>query len=357
MQPQIPVPGNSPSSRWHPKVGDWVEIRPADEILATLDTQGDTGRMPFMPEMLRFAGRRFQVSASAHKTCDTARRTGGRRLPQSVHLADLRCDGSAHGGCQAECLLFWKTSWLRPSAGTGASTVVSPPALEQLLKRNTGALQENGTFRYRCQALQLFDATEPLAWWDIRQYWLDVRSGNARMSYALSTLFLAGVFNLRRLPVGYRINVWIYQQVHKLVRGRPDPHMQGVIPNGQPTPEERLDLQVGEVVEIKSKAEIEKTVNSAKRNRGLYIDEEMTTFCGGRYRVTTRVEKIINEQTGEMMTFKNPCIVLEGVDCRAEYAAGRLMCPRRGTSYWREIWLKRIAASADSPDEGNGQVR
>ena len=50
--------------------GDWVEVRPAAEILATLDPAGDL-EAPFMPEMLRFAGRRFRVESVAHKTCDT----------------------------------------------------------------------------------------------------------------------------------------------------------------------------------------------------------------------------------------------------------------------------------------------
>ncbi len=352
MQPQSSTAESSSSSHWHPKVGEWVEIRPAHEILATLDTQGDTRSMPFMPEMLRFAGQRFQVTASAHKTCDTARRTGGRWLQAAVHLADLRCDGSGHGGCQAECLLFWKTSWLKPAVGSPASDPVSSPPLEKLLERNTGALQDNGKFRYRCQALRLFDATEPLPWWDIRQYWQDVRSGNARLSHALSTLFLACVFNLRRLPVAYRVNVWIYKRLHQLLRGQPDPHLRGTITTGQPTPDERLNLQVGEVVEIRSKAEIEKTLNRGNRNRGLNIDEEMTTFCGERYRVTTRVDRIINEQTGEMMEFKNPCIVLDGVFCKGEYSAKRLMCPRRITAYWREIWLKRIDVGDAAPPGG-----
>lgn len=352
MKPQSATDPAAGRTAWRPAVGDWVEIRSPDDILATLDDQGDSARMPFMPEMLRFAGQRFQVTASAHKTCDTARRTGGRKLREAVHLADLRCDGSAHGGCQAACLLFWKSGWLKPAAGPGSSTVAGSPAIERVLARNTGLLQDNGKVRYRCQALQLFDASEPLHWWDVRQYWEDVRSGNVSFSHAFSTLFLSWVFHLRRLPVGYRINVWIYQQVHKLIRGQPDPRPHGTIPRGQPTTDERLDLQVGEIVEIRSKAEIESTVNGFNRNRGLSVDEEQIIYCGGRYRVASRVERIINEQTGEMMEFGNPCIVLDGVVCKGEYAGRRLMCPRRITVYWREIWLKRVAAGSEAPPGG-----
>lgn len=339
---------------WRPRVGDWVEVRSPAEILATLDGAGDLARLPFMPEMQRFAGQRFQVTASAHKTCDTARRTGGRWLKDAVHLADLRCDGSAHGGCQAECLLFWKSAWLKPAAGPGASPVATSAELDARLGANTGTLQPNGKLRYRCQALNLFDATEPLPWWDPRQYLEDVRSGNVTWSYALSLLFLSWVYNLRKLPVGHRASVWLYQQVHRLVRGVPDPHMKGVIPTGDPTPDERLDLKVGDWVEIRSKAEIEQTCNRRNRNRGLAIDEEMTTYCGGQYRVSTRVDRIINEQTGEMMEFKNPCIVLDGVFCKGEYSANRILCPRRITAYWREIWLKRVPGGAGAPPPAPG---
>ncbi|MEZ5564855.1 MAG: hypothetical protein R3F24_04765 [Gammaproteobacteria bacterium] len=265
----FPVPAN-----WHPKVGDWVEIQSADEILKTLDSHGDTNHMPFMPEMLQFAGRRFQVSASAHKTCDTANRTGGRQLKRAVHLGNLRCDGSAHGGCQAECLLFWKTQWLKPAStdvdGPGNSSIeqkAEATMLANKLADNVGAVEANGVMRYRCQALQLFAATEPLAWWDVRQYWQDYRSGNASAGHVLSTLLLSWVFNMRRLPVGYRAWVWLYGRVHQWLRGQPDPHMKGQIPAGQTTPDERSGLQVGDLVEIRSKAEIEATVNAMKRNR------------------------------------------------------------------------------------------
>ena len=70
-----------------------------------------------MPEMLQFCGRRFVVDKIAFKTCDTATWTGLRRMTNTVHLAGVRCDGRAHGGCQAGCLIFWKTDWLTKISG------------------------------------------------------------------------------------------------------------------------------------------------------------------------------------------------------------------------------------------------
>src|SRR5262245_39993669 len=94
-------------------IGDWVEVRSREEILATLDKSGRLDGLPFMPQMLKFCGKSFQVYKVAHKTCDTVNNSGGRLLPPGIP-ADLRCDGEAYGGCQAACLLFWKEAWLKP---------------------------------------------------------------------------------------------------------------------------------------------------------------------------------------------------------------------------------------------------
>ena len=95
------------------KVGELVQVKTAVEILATLDEQGTLDKLPFMPEMLQFCGKRFKVFKRAHKTCDTINYTGARHMADAVHLDGVRCDGNSHGGCQAECLIFWKEIWLK----------------------------------------------------------------------------------------------------------------------------------------------------------------------------------------------------------------------------------------------------
>ena len=77
------------------RAGDWVRVRSAEEILGTLDERGRLDALPFMPEMLKASGQRFQVAGVAHKTCDTATRSGGRRMRNAVFLEDMRCDGSS----------------------------------------------------------------------------------------------------------------------------------------------------------------------------------------------------------------------------------------------------------------------
>src|SRR5262249_57684316 len=97
------------------RAGEWVEVRSKQEILSTLDERGQLEHMPFMPEMFQFCGRRFRVSKRAHKTCDPVNGLESRRLPNSVHLEALRCDGSGHSHSPPPCLTFSQHPCLNPS--------------------------------------------------------------------------------------------------------------------------------------------------------------------------------------------------------------------------------------------------
>ena len=93
--------------------GEIAEIKSAPEILATLDAEGKLDGLPFMPEMLEYCGQTVTVYKRADRTCDAILSDGQRRMQDAVFLTDLRCNGGAHGGCQAGCLIFWKEAWLR----------------------------------------------------------------------------------------------------------------------------------------------------------------------------------------------------------------------------------------------------
>jgi hypothetical protein len=337
------------------RVGELVEVRGEQEILDTLDQNGCLAAMPFMPEMLQYCGQRFRVCAVAHKTCDTAHKTWkGRRLQSTVHLEGLSCDGSAHGGCEAECNLFWKDDWLKPvgvaghEAGNLAtdSNAATPKCTEAVLRASVqrSSPSQGDEPTYRCQATELYDATQPLAWWNLRQYVFDVVTGNRPAGYVLRVLFLASLRRiLPRMPIGYRYLIRFNEWIHLRLSGRPAPSLHGQVRDGVATPTAKLDLVPGEYVRIKPQTAIEQTINKAGRNRGLSFDpEEMASYCGRVARVRKRVARIVDEYTGKMLQMKEPCIILDGVVCRAEYASCRLNCPRAIPAYWREIWLERV---------------
>jgi hypothetical protein len=319
------------------RVGEIVEVRSEAEILATLDGRGELESLPFMPEMLQFCGRRFRVDKLAVKLCDTIGSTGMYRMRNAVHLAAVRCDGQAHGGCQTGCLIYWKEAWLSrvPADGRGLARQVPEPTAPDCTRiALAAATHKAGTSaeeRFACQATELLRAAPTrIPAWDARQYVLDVRSGNTGVVAAVRAVAI-GVFNeyqdfsQRFVPRRLRIR-----------GGARFPFIEGRL---ETTPDGTLDLQPGELVRIKRREEIVRTLDVSNSNRGLSFDPEMVAYCGRQARVLRRVERVVDERTGRLLSLKRACIVLEDVTCRGEF---HRCCPRADYPFWREAWLERV---------------
>lgn len=347
--------------------GDWVEVRSKEEILQTLGKNGRLEELPFMPEMLAFCGKRFRVYKRAHKTCDTVNDYKGRKMKAAVHLEGIRCDGKAHGGCEAACLIFWKEAWLKRVADSSQSSAMPGITVKcsyldcrtvcteaDVIAGTIETLVNNGIDpTYVCQATQVPAATEPLPWWNLEQYIEDYFSGNVGIGRMLCGFFYMGYNGLinARLGMGSSLR-WVYDKWANVFGGHPYPRRWGEIPSGERTPDIRLNLQPGELVHVKTYKEILATLDQSNKNRGLYFDAEMVPFCSGTYRVIKRVTRIVNEKSGKIQVFKNPCVILDGGMCEARYSECRLFCPRAIYSYWREIWLERVSeTSAAVPAE------
>lgn len=339
------------------RAGDWVQVRSKEEILSTLDKNGQLDHMPFMPEMFAFCGKRFQVGKRAHKTCDPVNGLQSRRLPDAVHLEGLRCDGAAHAGCQAGCLLFWKEAWLQPANGaaSGTSSAAPSPAAgcteDEVLRGTIAPEQPAGAEGpiYCCQATQVAAATTPLPWWNVSQYIEDFRSGNVTAFQIIRAWIFWTYHNLASAGLGFGSAMrWAYDTFMKAIGGSPYPWRIGKIPKGSRTPTDKLDVQEGEMVRIKDYHEILETLDEDWKNRGLYFDAEMVPYTNGTYKVLKRVNRIIDEKTGKMLNFKNECLILDEVVCQARYAKCRKLCPRAYYLYWREIWVEKVGGEEDA---------
>jgi hypothetical protein len=313
------------------RVGELVEVRSEEEILATLDENGELDSLPFMPEMLQFCGRQFTVYKVANKLCDTMTRTGMRRMHNAVHLTDVRCDGQAHGGCQTGCLVYWKEAWLKRADAADAPQGRPRLSVADLHATTRKPPAPDGEERYACQATELLRAApELLPFRDLGQYVEDVRSGNVGI-VAVLRAFLVGLFN-RAQEFSTRIlprRLWLRE-------GMRWGFIKGTLTK---TPTGHTNLQPGELVRIKPKAEIMKTLDHNGRNRGMGFEEEIARHCGSEARVLRRVERCIEEPTGRLLEMKNPCIVLDQIFCTGAYKQN---CPRSIPAFWREIWLERV---------------
>ena len=334
------------------KAGDYVRIKSAEEIAATLDYEGTMNGLPFMPEMIGFSGRTFNVRASAHKTCDNVDERGMRSMDAAAHLEGLHCDGSSHGGCQSRCPLFWKDAWLEPAPtphesggsltrrGEHRHDESHDRVVDQLRRKATRSVLIRGrnpsTGTYSCQSTELLAATVPLPSWSPRQYWDDVRSRNITVAALLRGLPIILFNKYQGLSQRYLPRPLLIRD------GRPYPETAGTL---QQTPDLRLDIAAGEIVEIRSHDEILATLDPQGNNRGLGLDPDMVRFCGQRATLGHRVENRIDERTGELKRMNNPCLVLDGIACQGSH---HRFCPRAIDSYWREIWLKQIEPEGPS---------
>lgn len=320
------------------RAGDRVLVRSAEEILSTLDANGTLDGVPFMPEMLDLCGKPLRVQRRVEKTCvDVAPPApyGSRRrfaAKDVVILDGPRCDGRSHDGCKHGCRIFWKEAWLRPLEDGATTTLGSKTGLNELRARLKVKSDES---RYFCQSTELYRATETFPgrhqlWWLRIPLW-EIRNGDRSVWEFFKLFVLWGSNRLRRAATG---EPWF--------RG---PHKR--------TPRESLDLQPGDLVRVKSRAEIVQTLDDNSRNRGLSIWYEMTRCCDSLAEVRYRVDRIIDERTGKMrelhdtVTLKN--LRNNETQCDECLCQGELGdCPRGELLYWREIWLER--ANRGAPD-------
>lgn len=327
------------SERSNMRSGDLVRVRTAREILDTLDENGAVEGIPFMPEMVQYVDKQFRVSNRIEKICWVTEESCSRRLPNTVLLEDLRCAGSSHGGCQAECRIYWKDAWVEKVSEGAPIRESDPDDLEALRAqvtpgtRTTRDLGSGPEEVFRCQITDSVRASTPVQPREWNQYTAELRHRNV------------GIVPFLRVVV--RMSIW--RIAHRLGRHPDMPELAG--PNR--VDGEKLGLQAGDLVEVRTLSEIGLTLDENGRHRGLAYSEEMTPACGKRFRVKNRVDRLIDEHTGRMIELKNDCIVLDGYVCQGDRSPAQLFCPREAYPLFREAWLRRVDESRSLPVSGS----
>lgn len=297
--------------------GDPVRVKSFREIAETLDERGCLESLPFMPEMVAFCGRTFTVACRLEKTCVEG--FGSRTLPGTLILDGLRCDGSGHGGCQRSCTLLWKEAWLEPAPDQAVDAEDWNSGGEE--SGDHRFVTTDGQGRYVCQSTELHRATNYLFPLSFKRCTVEYTARNIGWRKAIHYLWV---------PLKVKVKTKL------LGRASVQP-----VGSSRQTPAESLGLEPGEWVEVKSAEEIGATLDLAGFNRGLEFTPQMLPFCGGKFRVRSRVDRAILETTGRMKTLKDT-VILECATCDGHTILGG--CSRDVFHYWREIWLRRTNA-------------
>lgn len=99
-------------------------------------------------------------------------------------------------------------------------------------------------------------------------------------------------------------------------------------------------LKAGDMVRVKSKEEIQATLNHLGQSRGCaFIADIMTSYCGTVQCVLKPMERFVDERDLRVKKCKG-LILLDGVMCEGTTAFGR--CDRSCFLFWREEWLEKI---------------
>ena len=114
--------------------------------------------------------------------------------------------------------------------------------------------------------------------------------------------------------------------------------------DGQSLPEQkvassRTALKTGDLVRVKSKDEIESTLDRWNELKGCAFLVNMEEYCGTTQRVLQHMERFLDERDYKVKRSKG-LILLEGVICTGTPVFGR--CDRCCHLFWREEWLEKI---------------
>lgn len=309
------------SNNPHLRPGDLVQVKSPREILRTLDADGTLDRLPFMPEMIESCGKRFRVARRVLKTC--AYGTDSTMLAFNaedvVVLDGVRCSGDDHDVCPKHCLIFWREAWLQKVEQPDSHSELDPSGSANLRARLKTKI---GPAKYFCQASELLNAAHVLS----------------RKERFLKIIDEVRVGNCTAQEMARWVAIWLLWRIRRLFLGQ---FGKGT---AKSTTSLALNLQPGELVEVKSMESITSTLNEKARNRGLWFSPDQRLLCGKRRRVLRRIDKLIVDGTGEMRHLRNT-VFLEGSMCGCAHVAFG-GCPRDEYVYWREDWLRR-------PDESN----
>jgi hypothetical protein len=102
-------------------------------------------------------------------------------------------------------------------------------------------------------------------------------------------------------------------------------------------------LRVGELVVVRSKEEILRTLNNRGQKEALPFMPEMFQYCGKRFKVFKRAHKTCDPPNGLCGRRMQNAVHLEGVRCDGQNHGG---CQAGCLIFWKEAWLERVDPAA-----------
>lgn len=107
-------------------------------------------------------------------------------------------------------------------------------------------------------------------------------------------------------------------------------------------------LEAGDLVRVRSEAEVNATLNHWRQLKGCTFMPEMRQYCGTTQHVLKRMERFVDERDLRVKKVSG-LVLLQDVCCQGTADFGR--CDRSCLFFWREEWLEKV-----TPDAGDGSA-
>lgn len=147
----------------------------------------------------------------------------------------------------------------------------------------------------------------------------------------------ASIGRLKRLlafPWNRYVKQWLKQTHHKVVQWRGGSAEQVAARNFAPA----VPFQAGDLVRVRSRKEIDFTLDPFKELKGCAFLPEMYQYCGTQQRVLKSMQRFMDERDYKVKKVRG-VILLENIICTGTPTFGA--CDRCCFLFWREEWLEK----------------
>ncbi len=134
----------------------------------------------------------------------------------------------------------------------------------------------------------------------------------------------------------YKKVLWQFEKIGRRLGLTPIPPAKAEV---EPQP---LGLTEGELVRVKSRVDIRKTLNSEGRCQGMsYVPSVMDQYEGMILKVHTVVDRFYDEVRQRPLRLKNT-VLLAGAHCDGSQVTDSPGCDRNCLIFWKDAWLERL---------------
>jgi hypothetical protein len=140
---------------------------------------------------------------------------------------------------------------------------------------------------------------------------------------------------LLAVPWNYYVKKWLKQAYYASLHWQGESSAQATARDFAPA----VPFKTGELVRVRSRAEINSTLDPFKESKGCAFLPEMYQYCDTEQRVLKSMQRFMDERDYRVKKVRG-VILLENIICTGTPTFGA--CDRCCFLFWREEWLEKI---------------